>query len=239
MNLAIIWLYTSLACIAIDKINRLRVFKVAADEGYKIDIEKLLLRNKDKYTRVNKITNLICLCIPIYNIYHIIQKTLIFNANKKIRNCILDNLNLSDALENMNELDLEEYSKDKTLKNAIKISLNSKSILNEAKTISINDSTFYYDYNEDGDLVIYKVDGVYKHSPIAEQKRLLEEKIGASKKETLDLYKYFEKFSSLDNTDKRTEKISKLKELKEQLTNKKQLNEKSKNKQKQRNEKNF
>ena len=153
----------------------------------------------------------------------------------------MDNLNLSDALEKMNEVDLENYSKDKTLKNALKISLNSKSALKQAKTINIDDSMFYYDYNEDGNLIIYKVDGLYKYLTLKEQKKLLEEEIGSSKKESIDLYKYFEEFSYLDTTTARTEKISKLKELKEQLTNKnkQKTNSLQKQKQKGKNEKNF
>ena len=235
MNLAIIWLCSSLACITIDKINGLRVFKVAADEGYKIDIKKLLMRNKDKYTRINKITNLICLCIPVYNIYHIIQKTLIFNSNKKISLCILDNLNLSDALEKMNELDKEDYSKKTTLKKAVKISLNSKSVINQAKKVSFDDCTFYYDFKEDGDLIIYKVDGLYKYLTINEQKKVLKEKIYDSNKQSKDLYKYFEEFSTLNNTHERKEKISKLRELREQLLGKNKQIQKQKGK----NKKNF
>ena len=70
---------------------------------------------------------------------------------------------------------------------------------------------------------------------INEQKRILSEVINKIENQSIDISKYFEKLSSLDDIKERKERIDKLKGLKDQLMHKAEYKKKSNEKQKRKN----
>ena len=107
MELLLLWLSTSITSICMEIANELRMFKDVADAGYKIDIKRLSDLSKQLNPNAPKAT-LLSTLIPIFNIIQVFQRTIQYN---NLRPTILDQLNAIDVLEEMLEIEKEEYSK--------------------------------------------------------------------------------------------------------------------------------
>lgn len=115
MELLLLWLSTSITSICMEIANELRMFKDVADAGYKIDIKRLSDLSKQLNPNAPKAT-LLSTLIPIFNIIQVFQRTIQYN---NLRPTILDQLNAIDVLEEMLEIEKEEYSKNPTGLNAL------------------------------------------------------------------------------------------------------------------------
>lgn len=130
MELLLLWLSTSITSICMEIANELRMFKDVADAGYKIDIKRLSDLSKQLNPNAPKAT-LLSTLIPIFNIIQVFQRTIQYN---NLRPTILDQLNAIDVLEEMLEIEKEEYSKNPTGLNALVIPIKTEiRILNAAK----------------------------------------------------------------------------------------------------------
>ena len=130
MELMLLWLSTSITSICMEIVNELRMFKDVADAGYKIDIKRLSDLSKQLNPNAPKAT-LLSTLIPIFNIIQVFQRTIQYN---NLRPTILDQLNTIDVLEEMLEIEKEEYSKNPTGLNAFIIPIKTEiRILNASK----------------------------------------------------------------------------------------------------------
>ena len=171
MELLLLWLSTSITSICMEIVNELRMFKDVADAGYKIDIKRLSDLSKQLNPNAPKAT-LLSTLIPIFNIIQVFQRTIQYN---NLRPTILDQLNAIDVLEEMLEIEKEEYSINPTGLNALIIPIKTEiRILNAAK-LTINDenekSEFIYESNGSlKDITILKVSGDAAKLTVEEQK---------------------------------------------------------------------
>lgn len=107
MELLVLWVGTSITSFCMEMANELRMFKDVADVGYKIDIRRLSDLNKQLNPNASK-TTLLSMLIPIFNIMQVFQRTVQYN---NIRPMIFDQLNVMDVLEEMSEIEKQEYQK--------------------------------------------------------------------------------------------------------------------------------
>lgn len=115
MEYLIMWLLTTVISIVFELKNELRLFKDVADEGYKVDIERMAEIDKQINTSSSKI-NFLSLIIPIYNIVFTAKKIMDYND---IRPFILDSLRVVDLIEEMSKEEQEAYQKRPTGINAL------------------------------------------------------------------------------------------------------------------------
>ncbi len=115
MKYFIMWLLTVVVSYFMEIMSELRIFKDAADAGYKVDLQRL----KDISAQINpdgdKIFTL-SLLIPIFNMINVLCRTRKFDED---RGFLLDELRVIDALDEMSKVEQEEYSKKPTLFNAL------------------------------------------------------------------------------------------------------------------------
>lgn len=168
MELIIIWLITIIASFIMEISQEMRIFKDVADAGYKMDIKRLSELSSQLNPNIKK-ANLISFLIPFYNILTVMKNTIVYN---NYRNIILDQLSVIDALEEMSEQELLEYSKKRTGFNAIKVALNTEIRLSRAKMISIKDSKIYFETGDNG-IEILKVEGRASKLTLEEQIQLV------------------------------------------------------------------
>lgn len=133
MEFLFTWLGTCIASFGLEIANELRMFKDVADAGYKIDTKRLGNLNKQLNPKATKISFL-SLLIPIFNIIQVFQNTIKYN---EIRPTILDQLSLFDVLEEMSDIEKQEYLKKPTGLNAVFVSM--KATLNAISETSIVD----------------------------------------------------------------------------------------------------
>ena len=159
MDYIYFWLTTIILSTGTSLVNELRMYKDAADNGYRIDGINLKRNMKNYFSPVVRNFSL-KLLIPFYNIFVSIINVMAYNFN---RPRMLDNLNMLYALEEMTEEEKEKYQKFPTglhafilmIKNTIKLSK-----LNEIKIIDkAGISEIYFDILDDKDIEIVKVYG--------------------------------------------------------------------------------
>ena len=180
MEFIFFWLSTSVTSFIMEISNELRVFKDAADAGYKIDIRKMTELSEKLNKNAIKVKH-ISMLIPIFNI---IQVFISITQYNNIRPMILDQLSAMDILEEMTETEKKEYSKKTTGLNAMKIIINSEVKLKNAALLKINNdnefSEIYYEISatvEDitkittKDVTIIKVKGDASNLTEEEQKK--------------------------------------------------------------------
>lgn len=131
MELLIIWIATIIASFYMEITNELRMFKDVADAGYKVDVSQLSNFGKQLNPDASKV-NLLSMLILGVNMLTVFQRAIQYN---NVRPFVLDQLHVIDALEEMSELEKEEYAKNPTGFNAVMIILNKK--LKESKNITI------------------------------------------------------------------------------------------------------
>lgn len=176
MNLLILWLETSIASFCLEIAYELRIFKDAADAGYRVNTKKLSEFGNQLNPNASKIT-FFSMLIPIFNIMQVFQKIIEYN---NIRPMILDQLNIIDALEEMSETEKTEYLKNPTGLNAVIILLKSEARLSQAMVCEMNDDNgygkIYYKIDESSDdITILKAIGSASRLTVEEQKKVVME----------------------------------------------------------------
>ena len=148
------------------------MFKDIADAGYKVDVKRLSELGKQLNPNATKAT-LLSMLIPIFNVLQVFLRTIQYN---NVRPMILDQLSAIDALEEMSEMEKQEYLKKPTGLNALLVPLKVEIRLAKASSIKIkNDnenSEIFYEMGESfGDITILKVNGDASRLTTDEQKK--------------------------------------------------------------------
>lgn len=172
MEFLVLWLGTSVVSFGMEIANELRMFKDAADAGYKVDVKRLSELGKQLNPNATK-TTLLSMLIPIFNVMQVFQRTIQYN---NARPMILDQLSVIDTLEKMSEIEKAEYLKNPTGLNALIVPLKTEIRLSKAASIEINDgnehSEIYYEMGESlDDITILKVSGSASKLAVEEQKK--------------------------------------------------------------------
>lgn len=181
MKIVVLWISTVAASFCIELTNELRMFKDVADAGYKINIDRLSDLSKKLNPDASKIT-LLSMLIPIFNIIQVFERITKYN---NIRPMLLDQLSVIDALEEMSEIEKQEYQKRPTGLNAILVPFKLEVRIAKADSVKIeNDnekSEIFYEIGDSlDDITILKVAGDAYRLTEAEQKKKVIEAIKSS-----------------------------------------------------------
>lgn len=189
MKIVVLWISTVAASFCIELTNELRMFKDVADAGYKINIDRLSDLSKKLNPDASKIT-LLSMLIPIFNIIQVFDRMVKYN---NIRPMLLDQLSIIDALEEMSEIEKQEYLKKPTGLNAILVPFKLEARIAKADSVKIeNDnekSEIFYEIGDSlDDITILKVAGDASRLTEAEQKKKVIEAIKSSLSEETEEY---------------------------------------------------
>lgn len=189
MKIVVLWISTVAASFCIELTNELRMFKDVADAGYKINIDRLSDLSKKLNPDASKIT-LLSMLIPIFNIIQVFERITKYN---NIRPMLLDQLSVIDALEEMSEIEKQEYQKRPTGLNAILVPFKLEVRIAKADSVKIeNDnekSEIFYEIGDSlDDITILKVAGDAYRLTEAEQKKKVIEAIKSSLSEETEEY---------------------------------------------------
>lgn len=171
MEFLVLWLGTTAASFAMELANEFKIFKDAADAGYKIDIKRLSEFQKQLSPDATKITFLSML-IPLYNVMSVFQRVIQY---ENARPMILDQLSVTGVLEEMSDYEKKEYSKRPTGLNALIVPLKAESKLSKATKVTINgvfgESVVYCEIDKTShDINILSVSGPVSRLTVEEQK---------------------------------------------------------------------
>lgn len=171
MEFLVLWLGTTAASFAMELANEFKIFKDAADAGYKINIKRLSEFQKQLSPDATKITFLSML-IPLYNVMSVFQRVIQY---ENARPMILDQLSVTGVLEEMSDYEKKEYSKRPTGLNAIIVPLKAESKLSKATKVTINgvfgESVVYCEIDKTShDINILSVSGPVSRLTVEEQK---------------------------------------------------------------------
>ena len=148
-----IWLGSIAASYYIEYSSIFSVIKNVGDKGYKFIMENL----KEKNEKLKKIGNVqtekFIFFIPILNVEKAIQNAFLYQKEK---GTIVEALRSLNLLEEMTDKEKEEYKKNPTLFNLLKIQANFEIKLSEAKQIILKDGEILYEI-EDGEIIILKI----------------------------------------------------------------------------------
>lgn len=181
MKIVVLWISTVAASFCIELTNELRMFKDVADAGYKINIDRLSDLSKKLNPDASKIT-LLSMLIPIFNIIQVFERITKYNNTRPM---LLDQLSIIDALEEMSEIEKQEYQKRPTGLNAILVPFKLEVRIAKADSVKIeNDnekSEIFYEIGDSlDDITILKVAGDAYRLTEAEQKKKVIEAIKSS-----------------------------------------------------------
>lgn len=171
MEFLVLWLGTTAASFAMELANEFKIFKDAADAGYKINMKRLSEFQKQLSPDATKITFLSML-IPLYNVMSVFQRVIQY---ENARPMILDQLSVTGVLEEMSDYEKKEYSKRPTGLNAIIVPLKAESKLSKATKVTINgvfgESIVYCEIDKTShDINILSVSGPVSRLTVEEQK---------------------------------------------------------------------
>lgn len=171
MEFLVLWLGTTAASFAMELANEFKIFKDAADAGYKINIKRLSEFQKQLSPDATKITFLSML-IPLYNVMSVFQRVIQY---ENARPMILDQLSVTGVLEEMSDYEKKEYSKRPTGLNALIVPLKAESKLSKATKVTINgvfgESVVYCEIDKTShDINILSVSGPVSRLTVEEQK---------------------------------------------------------------------
>lgn len=189
MGILVVWLWTVLASFGMQLSQEMTMFKDAADNGYKIDMERLEEFGEQLTPNAKKAT-LFSFLIPFANIIMAIQRTMQYNIS---RATVLEQLRVMDILLNMTDEEIAAYQKKPTCLNSIIINLKSEAdVHNYVKKVSFIDgreeSVISYREDEESNRIIVNVKGPAAELSIIEQYAKIDEilhGIGKSIKEKL------------------------------------------------------
>ncbi len=115
MEIIILWIGTVIASFVMEMANESRMFKDVADNGYKMDINRISEFAKQMNPNTSNAT-MKSLLVPGVNIAGVLKRTIMYN---NARSTILDQLNVIDCLMPMTEKEEEEYKQNPTTMNAL------------------------------------------------------------------------------------------------------------------------
>lgn len=230
MELLIMWIVTIIASVSMEVANELRMFKDAADNGYKIDIKAISDFAKQVNPNASKAT-MMSLLVPVVNILGVLQRTMMYN---NARSTILDQLSVIDSLIKMTKEEEDEYKKNPTTLNAIYITArdNSESNLTKISYLDGNEKSIISFRTENDNIILVKAEGPISKLSIVEQHAILIKKL-AELNDNLNIHAFLDecnpkKNESMiidldkvknDNCLSRQEQINELEKLKESVLN--------------------
>lgn len=118
MNILLAWLITSAEFLLIDTANSLRIFKTLADQGLKIDYDKFC----EFYDNLNDDSKdcLYKMFIPFYNFYKTYTDIRDYNI---LYPYLIKEMYTLGLLENMSDFEFQEYQKNPSVINALRVPL--------------------------------------------------------------------------------------------------------------------
>lgn len=134
MNFIVLWLATSAVSFLLEIINESRMFKGAADAGYMIDVRRLS-ESADQICPNGAKTLLLSMLIPVLNIMLVFQRIVYYNDLSPI---LFAQLNTIGVLEEMTEIEKQEYLRKPTKLNALLMLLKKEIRVAKAKSIKIS-----------------------------------------------------------------------------------------------------
>ena len=172
MKILVMWLGSVVASFFMEIGNELRMYKDAADAGYKISNSKLLERfGKERESKPSLSTLL--LLTPVINIMFVMKNTLDYNNR---RDDLLTQLHVIGVLEEMSDYEKSEYAKRPTGLNALLVPFKTTMKLRNANFIEIKDengisSKIFFEFDKkSGDINILDVSGPASRLSYDEQK---------------------------------------------------------------------
>lgn len=118
MNILLAWLITSAEFLLIDTANSLRIFKTLADQGLKIDYDKFC----EFYDNLNDDSKdyFIKMFVPFYNFYRTYIDIKDYN---NLHPYLIKEMYTLGLLENMSDFEFQEYQKNPSVINALRVPL--------------------------------------------------------------------------------------------------------------------
>ena len=172
MKILIMWLGSVVASFFMEIGNELRMYKDAADAGYKVNNSKLLERlGKGRESKPSLST--LFLLTPVINIMFVMKNTLDYND---IRDDLLTQLHVMGALDEMSDYEKSEYAKRPTGLNALLVPFKTMIKLRNANFIEIKDendisSKIFFEFDKkSGDINVLEVSGPASKLSYDEQK---------------------------------------------------------------------
>lgn len=136
MEFILFWITSIIASLGLELANELKIFKDIADAGYKFDLKRINELQK-QISPNNKKNMYFSFIIPLINIFTVLKRTVQYS---NMRQEILKQFDIIGLLEEMNELEKEEYLKKPTGLNAIIAPIKANSRLENAIKITNDDS---------------------------------------------------------------------------------------------------
>lgn len=172
MKILIMWLGSVVASFFMEIGNELRMYKDAADAGYKINNSKLLERlGKGRESKPSLST--LFLLTPVINIMFVMKNTLDYNDR---RDDLLTQLHVMGALDEMSDYEKSEYAKRPTGLNALLVPFKTMIKLRNANFIEIKDengisSKIFFEFDKKScDINVLEVSGPASKLSYDEQK---------------------------------------------------------------------
>lgn len=172
MKILIMWLGSVVASFFMEIGNELRMYKDAADAGYKVNNSKLLeMLGKGRESKPSLST--LFLLTPVINIMFVMKNTLDYNDR---RDDLLTQLHVMGALDEMSDYEKSEYAKRPTGLNALLVPFKTTMKLRNANFIEIkneNDisSKIFFELDKkSGDINVLEVSGPASKLSYDEQK---------------------------------------------------------------------
>ena len=172
MNILNIWLATFATSLGISTINELRIYKNAADKGYRLNSEAM---NKTRLRMRQGIPQNISflLLIPGLNILNTIKNVLVYEINSEKIFKRLDRLGIT---EEMTEEEQKIYKEFPIGLTSGLLNVREKGELADCTSVKIdNKNKIYYDLDDEGQFEIYKVTGPLSKKTPNEQIEALKE----------------------------------------------------------------
>lgn len=172
MKILIMWLGSVVASFFMEIGNELRMYKDAADAGYKVNNSKLLERLGNGRESKPSLSTLFLLT-PVINIMFVMKNTLDYNDR---RDDLLTQLHVMGALDEMSDYEKSEYAKRPTGLNALLVPFKTMIKLRNANFIEIKDendisSKIFFEFDKkSGDINVLEVSGPASKLSYDEQK---------------------------------------------------------------------
>lgn len=234
MEFLVLWLITIIISFYMQITNVFKIFKDAADAGYKFDINRMSDVDEQLNPNTSNVT-LLSMLIPFFNIMLTFKITIQYNNTRYM---LLDKLNILNVLEEMSEIEKKEYLKNPTSLNALLIPFYEKTKLSNATSIKFNDdkenSEIFFEMGKSfNDITILKVEGDATRLTADEQKKKVIDGLNKIFSDGIKEYgdiKNFKKALSnnpnlvlKDNSDDKNEKLAQELSISKQKDNLKSL----------------
>lgn len=182
------WLETTITSLILSTINELRMYKDAADAGYKING-----RNLNKYNQEYEQRNIknfsLALLIPFVNYFITVINVAMYSLTKEN---IFEHLGMIKVLEDLTEEEKKEYQKFPTGLHALIIMIKEAIRVSKYNHIEVqgtyDTSEIYFDIKDDGDIEIIKVYGRLCQLTEESQKELVLKTFDKIAAEGLEVY---------------------------------------------------